>query len=519
MGRAIIMSNVGGGLYKARPLYDLAPLDAELSAIDAEDVRYSALLIRAFNSLALLRRDTDDAASAKNLVIQQWLDEVISKTNPVPPVIPPPIENDPETGEPWVDPDRAQEEPLLDLINALRTTASLPTLTRDDDLDTAALTHLRNQAGTNRIGHFGAFQSKPADRVLQQGYHAESVIEVLSYGATSPDYVVGEWQKSPDTVADLLAATATAAGVAYKYAATHPHTHLWCVLIVEPGVGPLPTTTAEYPPDPPTQQAENNEKGLERIELPRHDPDVPPKLGEAVQKYAIAANKQAAAEREIEKMMAAKLARSARKAELESIRSDLAALRYDVWASFFNDEIPDGSEVYTAEVPGYFPDDATPMSSVIYEGIQDRERTVYYTERKWNIVLRFDGFASKLRPTITMNPNSAYYDCAIEPGQLKWKPAWRYGVITSKSGDICSVSLHNETERNGNTLENPEFPINQFTALDSVPINYPPCNGSAFTTGDEVLVRFVGFDWASPEVVGFRRVPKKCTGGSWAQFR
>lgn len=519
MGKAVILQNLGEGLYKARPLYDLSKLNAELAKLEAAQAEYAALLIRAFNSLTLLRSDTADAESAKNLVIQQWLDEVISKTNPVPPVIPPPIENDPETGLPWVDPDRAQEDPLLTLVNALRTTASVPVLTRDSDLDTAALTHLRNQAGTGRIGHFGAYQSKPADRVLQQGYNADSVIEVLSYGATSPDDVVSEWQKSPDTVTDLLAASATAAGVAYKYAATHPHTHLWCLLIVDPGTGPLPTTTTTFPPDPPSQQADNQEQSLERIELPHHDPDVPPKLEEAIKAYAIAVNKERAAENEIARLMAEKLERNSRIIQLQAIKTEIEQRSWDVWCCNWSINLAPGQQVETFEVPGFINHGGVYRTTLMKEGTP-QQYTVSYFERSWNIAPFGTGHPphGQLRPAESMTPSAVFYDAAMEPGHLKWQPLCRYATITDLTGGVCSVTLTdiNDRELSGETAV---LPLNADSALSGVPIQYAPCNQYAFEVGDEVLVIFVGMDRTKPMVVGFRREPRNCQGRvGWIQL-
>lgn len=518
MGKAIVTFNRGGGLYRIRPLYDTAPLDAELNELKKKQSEYAALLYNTLNTIDLLRQDVSDATEAKNAVIRQWREEVISKTNPVPPVIPPPIVNDPETGLPWVDPDRAQEEPLLALVNGIRTTASLPALTRDDDLDSAALTHLRNQAATKRIGHLGAYQSKPADRVLYEGYNAESVIEVLSYGTFSPDNTVDEWQKDPETVADLLTADATAAGVAYKYAPLHPHTHLWCLLIVKPGVGPPPSGTVEYPPDPAKDAAEGQEKGLEKIEAPHTDKDIPPKLGEAVQKYAIAVGKRNEAEKKLDQIMAEKLERDRRISELEKLKTKLNTAEIEAFCCTYSTEIPDGTEVQTHEIPGYY-DDAGVSQSVEIYGVP-----TFYTERPINIG-PFGGAyepAGKLRHGENSRPELVFYNAAIEPGHLKWKPAWRYGTITAlnKAGNVCNVTLSAATARMFAEEPPPDLSLfDSAAALVNVPISYPPCHASAFELDDEVLIMYEGRDRTKPKVIGFRRSPRSCEGRqSWLQL-
>lgn len=155
MGRAIITAKIGEGLYKIRPLYDTTALEKELADLQSAESEYSALLIKAVNSRDLLAGDVAIARNAMNTILQQWIDGVIAKGNEQPEPIEPDDPNDPETGLPWVDPDRAQEEPLLDLINDARTAASVGTVSRDDDLDAACLAHLRFQAGTGGIGHTG----------------------------------------------------------------------------------------------------------------------------------------------------------------------------------------------------------------------------------------------------------------------------------------------------------------------------------------------------------------------------
>jgi len=521
MGRAVITGNIGGGLYEARPLYNLTKLESEIAKLQSDEDAYASLLLKAQISLSLLRDDLEVATTAKNAVIEQWKESLLTAKDSVPPAIEPPIPDDPETGLPWEDPDRSHEGPLLDLINTARTDASIAALTRNDDLDDAMLGHLRYQSSTRTMGHFGLYRSKPHDRVGAAGYSAETVIEILAYGAVSHTAAYADMLKNPDYRAALLSTDVTAVGIAYRYATDHPYTHLWGVLLAKPGTPPA-IVTADYPDDkdPVKDAAAEEETALDKIEVPSVDPLTPQKIADAVGKYAIAANKVLIAENQIKEMLATKLTRLTRIEELEDLKADLLTLRYDVWAAFFNDEIAVGTEVYTAEVPGYFLNEPVAKQSVIYAGIEGSERTVSYIERSWNIVLRYDGFNSKLSPITTLSAEMAYYNAAIEAGHLKWKPAWRYGIITDKplGIDVCSVAMNDAVERKGKTLEKTALDINQATVLENVPISYPPCNGAVFAVDDEVLIRFVGFDQTTPEVVGFRRAPKRCVGGSWNQI-
>lgn len=515
MGKAIITYNAGGGLYRARPLYDLSALESELSYLQAQEAEYASLLLKAFRTKELLESELADVAVAKNEVLKQWLDGLISKGNEVPPAIPPDPPNDPGTGEPWLDPDRAQEQPLLDLINSYRVSNTLPELTRDSLLDNAALNFLRYQASTKKTGHFGAYQSTPESRAYEYGYSANRVEELIMQGATSPQSVFVNWQRGNSAI--MLGNDFIDCGVAYKYAPNHPSTHLWCVMLAVPGTPPNFIVTGEAD-DPIKDDAEQKEQTLEKIQPPRVEDTSPEKLGEIIKKYAIAAAKVVAARNGITQLMAAKMERIFRISELQDLKQHIESLEYDVWASFFNDEISVGTTVYTAEVPGYWLDQPVQKSSVIYEGT-DAERTVVYVERSWNIVLRYPTVDKlRLKPTGTLTSESAFYAAAMEPGWVKWKPQWRYGTITGKSGDLCSVVLNPATERQGKTLEKIPMEINQTTTLDSIPINYPPCNGWAFEVADEVIIRFMGLAWDTPEVVGFRRVPKRCAGGNWSQY-
>ena len=110
----------------------------------------------------------------------------------------------------------------------------------------------------------------------------------------------------------------------------------------------------------------------------------------------------------------------------------------------------------------------------------------------------------QLYPTVLMNPAQAYYNLAMLPGWQKWKPTYRYGVISNIVGDVADVAFDSaaSTQQGLN--------INQEAVLTDVPIEYMNCDGKAFEEGDEVLVQFVGQDFTSPKVIGFKQEPKEC---------
>lgn len=113
----------------------------------------------------------------------------------------------------------------------------------------------------------------------------------------------------------------------------------------------------------------------------------------------------------------------------------------------------------------------------------------------------------QLVPTIIQTPAQAFYNAALLPGWQKWMPTFRYGVITSITGDICDIDL----EASVSTQQ--ALKINQTPTLSSVAIDYMDCDGAAFSVGDAVLINFVDQDWGQPLVIGFKSEPKPCGGG------
>lgn len=105
----------------------------------------------------------------------------------------------------------------------------------------------------------------------------------------------------------------------------------------------------------------------------------------------------------------------------------------------------------------------------------------------------------------------------MEPGHLKWRPAWRYGILTDINSEAKtgSVTLNAQMARKEQD-DAAEMSINAEESLSGVPIVYPPCNARAFEKGDEVLVLFLNQDRATPAIIGFRREPKKCPR-TWQQ--
>lgn len=266
MGKAIITANVGDGLYKARPLYDLTRLNKELDKLNTDQAEYYALLGKAVLSLSLLEDETEIARRAMNAVINQWQQDLLNTGNP-PPIVPP-TEDDPLTGLPWDPPDSAQYGPLEDAINAARTGAGKSTLIRDDDLDAAARRHAWDMSGHRLMGHIGSDKSVPTSRVAFAGYQADFVVELVACGAFTAGSAVAQW--AINAASPIYSDTATQLGVAYTYSASHPATHIWVALLAHPDPDPDPSPpTVTYPDDPAQKTAREQEAGLERSSRPR----------------------------------------------------------------------------------------------------------------------------------------------------------------------------------------------------------------------------------------------------------
>lgn len=107
-----------------------------------------------------------------------------------------------------------------------------------------------------------------------------------------------------------------------------------------------------------------------------------------------------------------------------------------------------------------------------------------------------------------------YRAMALYDGWQIFRPTYRTGVITSKSGDSCSVELDDLQTRYIEADANRET-----GAVASADIVYMDCNGAVFGEGDHVVVAFLNQDPNSARVVGFVSDPIPCvTHGVLADY-
>ena len=113
----------------------------------------------------------------------------------------------------------------------------------------------------------------------------------------------------------------------------------------------------------------------------------------------------------------------------------------------------------------------------------------------------------QLQTAAAGTPANVFRNWALLPGWQKWKPTYRYGVITAldEEADACAVLLDDaRSSQQG-------LGINQTAELTDVPVSYMECNAAAFEVGDHVLVKFNGQEWGRPVVIGFYDNPKPCS--------
>ncbi len=511
MGKATIVEAIGAGLYKARPLWDFTRINLELLALQAQREKYWATLNQVLDAKRSINADVEIALEAMNAVIDQWKQSLIDKMNATQP-IPPPTENDPQTALPWVDPDRAQDDPLRDAINAVRAGGAGP-VTINATLSRAALAYAKYQGYTGRTGHTDSAGRGPEFRVSILGYGYTAVGELLAYGATTVAEAVATWMRDTEAKATLLGGFAEF-GVAYCHVASHFGGHIWVVLLATPG--PPPGTVTNPKPDPVTEKATETEAKLEKITVPKLDNLSPEQLGKAAQNYGIAIAKLREAERQIERLKAENLARETRITLLESIKNTPATM--DVWCVDYDESLAVGATVDSMEVPGFWKEPGNARTSVLYKDTSS-EKTVSWIERSWNLppTGQLGQTTGILTPADALTDAAAFVNIALEPGHLKWMPRWRYAVITAKSGVTATISISAESARPASN-ESPLY-LDRATSYTNVPFRYP-CGSDVFAVYDEVFALFEGANRDQPVIIGFRREPEKCSGGrtSWQQL-
>lgn len=93
---------------------------------------------------------------------------------------------------------------MLDSVNALRQTASVPPVVLDARLNAAAATHSRDMAVQNRPWLFGSDGSSPLERARRVGFPGRLLGENISESFETELQTLGAWMAQPDTRAVIL---------------------------------------------------------------------------------------------------------------------------------------------------------------------------------------------------------------------------------------------------------------------------------------------------------------------------
>ena len=100
-----------------------------------------------------------------------------------------------------------------------------------------------------------------------------------------------------------------------------------------------------------------------------------------------------------------------------------------------------------------------------------------------------------LKRIMAQTPAEAFWNAAMRPGWLQWKPKHLVGEIASVDydADTCTVAIDSLQE-----------------LRENVPVKYLECDSKVFVPGDRVIVEFIDQDRTNPRVVGFESEPLHC---------
>lgn len=492
MGRAVITEKIREGLYKIKPLYNTAPLEAELSKIDAAIAKYAEDYNKALVSIAGLEEGRDAAKEAVNDVMQNWFDGLISKDNPSP-------EDFPESPIIGQSASQYQATRLLEIINAARDTISVDALDRVSVLDNTiryALESLINSnSESDRIG--------PEKRATENGYAydaAVGMVQFFAFACSAADKAVESWLGRGVAILD---SKYTECGVVALHKSFSTYGYYYGIILGAPGS----VNSVTYPPnDVADTAAKATEEKLNKIKIPETKTDQPQSLQDAVAKFAKAAEAYNKASNALEKIKLDQLNRVERKNKLELIQQQTANEIWS-WCADYNEDLALNAEVETIEFPGFLAGDGNAETTTFGIRGPAPEESYSYTRRDINILSSTFHDKTKLRPSETLSDRMVFYNAAMEPGWERWKPMLRYGTLTAINDTVCNVTLEARNARGlGDSLA---IDSDENRSLSNVTINYP-CGPTAFEVGDNVLVLFTDQDRTKPVVVGFKLEPKLC---------
>lgn len=258
MGRAIIVENIGAGLYRARLDYDLAKLKGDIEALKLANLNYWKELYAALKTRDALLKDLSSKKEALDAVIKQWTDELLKRTHPPPPVTPPDADengNNPETGLPYTDEERANslKNAATDKVNSARAALGLAPMGRSTTLDRVLSSWNDGRVDDSDYdAEKSGYEYLPAsmrgsaidsngrtfgERLIDSspGVTVKSAVSYDAYGQQNVDDAVAAMMRDPTATQGLLNPDATQFGADYRYAPGTAETQIWSAAALEPG--------------------------------------------------------------------------------------------------------------------------------------------------------------------------------------------------------------------------------------------------------------------------------------------
>ena len=118
---------------------------------------------------------------------------------------------------------------MLDAVNVLRSSRSLPSLQLNARLNAAAATHSRDMSVQNRPWHFGSDGSSPLDRARRLSYTGDLLGEVISETFENELDTLSAWMENKNTRAVILDPNALELGFSWYQ---EPSGKIWWTLVV-----------------------------------------------------------------------------------------------------------------------------------------------------------------------------------------------------------------------------------------------------------------------------------------------
>jgi len=118
---------------------------------------------------------------------------------------------------------------MLDAVNVLRSSRSIPSLQLNARLNAAAATHSRDMSVQNRPWHFGSDGSSPLDRARRLSYTGDLLGEVISETFENELDTLSAWMENKNTRAVILDPNALELGFSWYQ---EPSGKIWWTLVV-----------------------------------------------------------------------------------------------------------------------------------------------------------------------------------------------------------------------------------------------------------------------------------------------